>query len=295
VIANRRLLDAEIDGYHAKLASLDNEIARQQGLRAATAATIAKLEKTVPLLQKQADARQELVDSGYLSSLDQDNRRMQVLDQEGELKTQRAHLAETTASAESARRQRQQAEAEFLRDGLNQKDEAEKKIAELAEELRKAHQRAGLQTLTAPIDGVVQQLDVHTIGGVVTPAQKLLSVVPEDAGLEIEAMVLNRDIGFIQPGQKAEIKVETFAFTKYGTVDGTVVSVSHDAVQDEKQGLIYPARVRLAKSSIDIEGRAVPLGAGMAATVEIKTETRKIIEYLISPLVKYAKESLRER
>jgi hemolysin D len=91
-----------------------------------------------------------------------------------------------------------------------------------------------LQALTAPVDGVVQQLAVHTIGGVVTPAQALLVVVPADSRLEIEAMVSNRDIGFVRPGQQAEIKVDTFPFTRYGPLHGTVLSVSQDAIVRDK-------------------------------------------------------------
>ena len=89
--------------------------------------------------------------------------------------------------------------------------------------------------LTAPVDGVVQQLAVHTVGGVVTPAQSLLVVVPSDSRLEIEAMVSNRDIGFVHAGQDAEIKVDTFNFTRYGLLHGEVLSVSQDAIIRDRQ------------------------------------------------------------
>jgi hemolysin D len=151
------------------------------------------------------------------------------------------------------------------------------------------------RVLLAPIDGVVQQLAVHTVGGVVTPAQPLVVIAPKDDPLEIEAVVLNRDIGFVEPGQDAEIKLEAFLFTKYGIIPGKVISVSRDAVQDEKQGLVYPARIALERATVDVNGRPMALGAGMAVTVEIKTESRKLIEYLLSPILRYRSESLRER
>src|SRR3989475_5369875 len=172
---------------------------------------------------------------------------------------------------------------------------AETKAASLAQEVVKARQRHALQRLTAPLDGEVQQLAVHTVGGVVTPAQQLLVVVPYEHQLEVEAMVENKDIGFVKRGQPVEVKVETFLFTRYGLIDGRIVSVSNDAVQLEKGGLVYPVRVSLAKSVIQVDGKPVKLAPGMAVTAEIKTGTRRLIEFFLSPLLKSVQESARER
>ena len=171
----------------------------------------------------------------------------------------------------------------------------ETKAASLAQDVTKAGQKADLQRLMSPIDGVVQQLSVHTIGGVVTPAQQLLIVVPQDHPVEVEAQVENKDVGFVREGQPVEIKVETFLFTLYGTIPGKVLSVSDDAAAIEKVGLIYPTRVSMDRSTIEVDGKQVNLSPGMAVTVEIKTGKRRLIEYLLSPLLKSVKESLRER
>ena len=171
----------------------------------------------------------------------------------------------------------------------------ETKVASLVQEVTKAGQKADFQRLTAPIDGVVQQLAVHTVGGVVTPAQELLIVVPQDHPVEVEAQVENKDVGFVKNGQIVEIKVETFPFTLYGTIPGKVLSVSDDAAPIEKVGLIYPTRVSMDRSTIQVEGRQVNLSPGMAVTVEVKTGQRRVIEYLLSPLLKSVKESIRER
>ena len=180
-----------------------------------------------------------------------------------------------------------------------------------------AQQRQRLQTLTAPVDGTVQQLAVHTVGGVVTPAQQLMAVVPADSRLEIEAMVSNRDIGFVRAGQLAEIKIDTFNFTRYGLLHGRVLSVSQDAIirdrqldrsnggesgapSDDARGskgqeLNYSARISLDRTQMQIDDRMVNLSPGMAATVEIKTGSRTILSYLLSPLLRYRQEALRER
>ncbi len=149
--------------------------------------------------------------------------------------------------------------------------------------------------LTAPVDGTVQQLAVHTVGGVVTPAQALMAIVPRDNPLEVEAFLENKDIGFIKPNQDAEVKIETFQYTKYGTIHAKVSSVSHDAISDEKRGLVYSTRVKMAKSHIRVDGTPVALSPGMAVSVEIKIGKRRVIEYFLAPFIEHTHESLRER
>jgi hemolysin D len=174
---------------------------------------------------------------------------------------------------------------------------AETRAISLSKELDKAQTRSKQQYLTAPIDGVVQQLAVYTVGGVVTPAQQLMVVAPEGGGtLEVEAFIENKDIGFVEENQAAEIKVESFPFTRYGVIEGKVVSLSRDAVPLDKVGFVYSARVSMAKSSVQVENdKHVTLTPGMTVTVEIKTGSRRLIEYFLSPLLRGTQESIRER
>ncbi len=174
--------------------------------------------------------------------------------------------------------------------------EAETRAHSLSKELAKAQTRSAQQYLAAPIDGVVQQLAVHTVGGVVTPAQQLMVIAPQEGHMEIEAWVENKDIGFVNENQEAEIKVESFPFTRYGTVPGVVVSLSRDAVPLEKQGFFYGARVSLTQATMRVEnGKEVPLTPGMNVSVEIKTGQRRVIEYFLSPLIQALSDSARER
>ena len=128
-----------------------------------------------------------------------------------------------------------------------------------------------------------------------TPAQVLMAIVPLDADLVVEAMVLNKDIGFLQEGQSVAVKVDTFNFTKYGLISGTLQSLSDDAIQDENLGLIYSARVHLDQDHLMVEGNRVRLSPGMSVTTEVKTGTRRIIEFFLAPLLRYQQESLGER
>src|SRR5262249_3412719 len=240
----------------------------------------------------------------------------QLVEQRQEREVQQSRYREAEAALAALIETRAQAEAEHRRMLSSDLVEAERKAAGLSEDLVKAEQRTRLQALTAPVDGVVQQLAVHTVGGVVTPAQALLAVVPAESGIEIEAMISNRDIGFVRPGQQAEIKIDTFSFTRYGLLHGTVLSVSQDAIVRDKpsdptgskiagteasssepkgQELVYAARVSLDRTRMQIDDNVVNLSPGMAATVEIKTGSRTVISYLLSPLMRYKHESLRER
>jgi hemolysin D len=236
--------------------------------------------------------------------------------QQQDLLVQKSRLNEADAAVAAIVETRAQTDAEYRRSLSGELATATQKATGFSQDVIKAEQRTRLQQLTAPVDGVVQQLAVHTIGGVVTPAQALAVVVPGDSHLEIEAMVSNRDIGFVRAGQVAEIKIDTFSFTRYGLLEGRVLSVSQDAIGRDKpqdksnertqgaeasssepkgQELVYAARVSLDRTQMKVEEGLVNLSPGMAVTVEVQTGSRRIIGYLLSPLLRYRQESLRER
>lgn len=233
-----------------------------------------------------------------------------------ELLVQKSRYQEADAALAALSETRAQVAAEYRRARFDELAKAEQRAAGLAQDVIKAEQRTKLQILTAPVDGVVQQLAVHTIGGVVSPGQLLLAVVPSDTHLEVEAMVSNRDIGFVHAGQQAEVKIDTFNFTRYGLLHGSVLSVSHDAITRERpqdkgndkiagaeatssepkgQELNYAARVSLERTTMQVDDKLVDLSPGMAVTVEIRTGSRRIISYLLSPLAQYRHDVLRER
>ncbi|WP_180958414.1 HlyD family type I secretion periplasmic adaptor subunit [Vibrio sp. vnigr-6D03] len=170
-----------------------------------------------------------------------------------------------------------------------------KTISQINQDLIKAEEKLRLQTIISPVNGVIQQLSVNTLGGVVTPAQSLMVIVPRKANLEGEIKVLNKDIGFINSGQSVEVKLDSFPFTKYGTIKGEVMYVSRDSIEDPNIGNVFLARVKLYQDSIKVENKYVSLTAGMSIKAEIRTGERKIIEYILSPLQRYQDEALRER
>ena len=230
IATQKTLLVNQVQEIRAKLDGLDQQIAKEQGNLASVQAEIAKLTESIPYLKKRAEAQQYLARKGYGSRLEYLKTQQDLVEHQHELEVQQGKLAEATASVASLQQQRTQAEAEWKRTNLDQLTQDQQKAASLGEQLVQAAQKFRLQTLTAPVDGTVQELAVHTEGGVVTPAQVLMSIVPADSHLEIEAMISNKDIGFVHAGQKAAIKIDTFDYTKYGLLHGHVLTVSQDAI-----------------------------------------------------------------
>ena len=290
-----RLLLAEWRGFAESQAALDQERAVREGERAGVRENIAKLEETLPIVTRRARALETVANRKLVPEmrwLELEQRRIETERDLAALRERYRSLG--AAIAETEARQRA-GRAEFRRDLLDRLAEIRARIATLDQEIAKAENRTGRQRLRSPIDGIVQELVVHTIGGVVTPAQTLMKIVPRSHALEIEAWIENKDIGFVHEGQSVEIKVKTFPFTRYGTLEGVITDVSDDAVTDEDKGLVHAARVRLVSDSMHIDGRELHLTPGMAVTVEVKTGERRLIEFLLSPLLRYRKESLRER
>jgi hemolysin D len=313
---NRQFLISQMAEQQAKLGALDRQIAQKEAERGTTAATIAKLEATIPVLAQRVDVRRYLFEKELGSKLTYLTEYQDLVAQQQDLLVLKSKYREADAALSALIQTRVQTEAQARRGWFEELAKAEQKVAGIAQDVIKADRRTKLQVLTAPVDGVVQQLAVHTVGGVVTPAQALAVVVPFDSRLEIEAMVSNRDIGFVHADQAAEIKIDTFSFTRYGLLHGRVLNVSQDAIARDKpqdksgdktpgaenitsepkgQELNYAARVSLDSTQMQVDDKLVNLSPGMAVTVEIKTGTRRIISYLLSPLLRYKQEVLRER
>lgn len=293
--AEQRQLDGRHGELQARLAQLDAEIARREAELRSTRELVEKLAQTAPIVRQRALDYKDLFEKNFVSRHGYLEREQARIEQERDLAAQQAKVEEIRAALLEGQRQRMSLIAETRRATLDALSQAEQKVASLMQEWVKAENRGRLLRLIAPVGGSVQQLAVHTVGGVVTPAQPLLVIVPGDNPLEVEAFLENKDIGFVRAGQTAEIKLETFPFTKYGTLPGQVMQVSSDAIQDEKRGLVYAARVKLDKATLQVDGKTVNLTPGMAVTVEIKTGKRRVVEYFLSPLMQYGDESLRER
>jgi hemolysin D len=304
------MVRSKVAEYESERRSLLQSRAERAAELAGTQAEIAKLRQTLPLMDRQLAARRELAGRGHFSQLrvlEYEQARIEhvqnIAVQEAAAQRARAAIGNIDASLATLRER-------FAEEASTELASAENESSLQAEELRMTARRRQLQQLTSPIDGIVQQLVVHTVGGVVQPAQPLMVVVPEAGGIAIDAQVLNRDIGFVREGQHVRVKLEAFPFTDYGIVEGVVETISRDAVPSEAPqadqqnanaraapapSLVYGARIRLLRNYVTVGGRRQPIGPGLAVQAEIRTGRRRIIQYLLSPISQAIDEAGRER
>lgn len=297
-----RLVQTALAEHRARLEGLSQERASAVAQASAARQEVLKLQETTPLLQRQVEARRQLAARGYTS-------RLQLLEYESALLASRRGIAvarenerQAGARVDALAQNRSQQNQQMIRDTLTALAEAENRAALAREALTRTARRTSLHRLVAPVTGTVQQLSVSTIGGVVQPAQPLMTIVPRSGtpGSELvaEVQVLNRDIGFIREGQNVAVKLEAFPFTDYGMINGRLVAISREAVRHETLGLVYTARVALDcgdGASPEARNLCERITPGMALSAEIRTGTRRIIDYLLSPISQTASEAGRER
>ncbi len=291
------MLQSRLTEQKAKMATTEADVSRRHANLQAAMSTVEELKSSLPLMRQKHEMREELAKTGHVSKTSWIDSKLELSKAEKDLVVQSENLKEAQSNYQSALAQRNQALAEYRARTGAELVEATKKRDAAKQEFVKANQRLNMQTLRAPIDGVVQQLAVTTVGGVVTAAQPILTVVPENTPLEVEAQVLNRDIGHLRVGQRVINKVETYDFTRYGYIEGEVQWVGTDAVQDQKLGLVYPVRIKLAhmQTPNEVNGNKGLVTAGMNITSDIRTDERRLIEYLIAPMLRYKQEAMRER
>ena len=295
-IQQSQQLQAQWQDIRSKHAKLQAEGARKRAELETARQLLTKLETTLPLSQQRERDFETLVKHGFVANHTSQDRQRERLELELDLATQKAKVQEMQAALQESEQALLAFVAETRRALRDSEHTSTSKAAQLQAEASKAAQRQRQTELKAPIDGTVQQLAIHTAGGVVTSAQPLMVIVPETQEVTALVQVANLDIGFVREGHSAQIKLETFPYTLYGSVPATVTVLGGDAVTDEKTGVsTYPATLTLQRTSLQIEDKRIPITPGMNLSAEIKTGHRRIIDYLLSPIAKAASESLRER
>lgn len=275
--------------FTARAEALQLSISQREKELESEKIALATLEKKYQMLQVQD---QENPPSNLKNESAVLNQKMELFSAEQAISEQKQKINRAQDALDEAKKNLNTIEQEREKELLKRIMETEKRIAAVESELVKAQKKYEFQTITAPVDGTIHGLSSYTIGGIVTPAQPIVTIVPEGMPLIIESTVLNKDIGFIHLNQQADIKLDTFPFQKYGSLPGEVVFISPDAFEDEQLGPVYKIKVKLKADSLNVEGKDIKVSPGMSVSAEVKTGQRRIIEFFLSPLVKYAKESL---
>lgn len=271
-------------------------------------------------LQERVDMRQKLIERDAGTKASAIDALQQLQSEQTNLAYDRGQIIETDAAITLAQRKIEQQRAEFISTQMDKLHDADNKRDHARQDLVKAQAKEDRTRLLAPTSGTVQQLAITTVGQVVTSGEPLMVIVPNTGPLEVEALMANRDVGFIELGQKAVVKIDAFPFTRYGKIDGTVTRVSHDAVDNRdvngstdtsriargqsitqaggasnSQDLVFPVTINLARASLFVDGRDIPLTPGMTVAVEIRTGDRPVIDYVLSPLREMVSTTAHER
>lgn len=288
-----------LENYRLQLENAEKEAEEYKKLYEIGAAAKYQLEEKQTALdeiKKQYELQQvraEHESAGNSAELSELQREIDLLKkdisvQEKSVEKQEKLLFQSETAIESAK-------TEFEQSLTNMLVSNNQTLTDYESDLKLREQTNKSQVLTAPVDGTVQTVGITTVGGVVTSAQPVISIVPQNAELIVEADVLNQDIGYVFEGQDVSVKLDTFSFQKYGTVDGKIIYVSPSAVEDERKGLVYKIKVFVDKNSFNINGSEVPISSGMSGTAEIKLEERRIIEFFLEPIFEYFDDSLKVR
>lgn len=289
------LLQADMNKLSSEIKVLDGQIEEMLSEQSVARAEIQKVERAIPALAETTHIKEILMKEQLVSKIQYLDLKRQLIEYEETLQVSKKQLESLEKKGQVLQTQRAQVRVNFENETRSQLQEAMNKQAILKQDLDNARWVESMMLIRAPEDGMIQEMEIHTVGGIVTPAQTLMKLVPEKAPLEIETILLNQDIGFVREGQAVSVKIDSFPYTKYGLLNGTVRHISRDAIEHEKLGLIYNVRIKLNADTITVDGRAVRLSPGMTVTAEIKTGRRKVIEYILAPFVRYSSESLRER
>lgn len=293
--AAERLTLSQYQTWRAQDERIEAAIRQKIAENTTALAQVKKLKESISVLTESTKDYETLLKKKGISKHAYFDKKRELADISNELLAQNSRLVEIEEAMIQQKNEQVLALEQLKRDTLDQLRIAKEQIGQANAEKDHAQQRLKLSTIHAPVSGTVQQLVIHTVGGVVTPAQVLMVVVPDEDYLEVEVMVPNKDIGFIEVGQPVTIKIESFPYTRYGYIEGTVKSVSFDAIEDEKKGLIFQTIITIHKSFLMVNDKKVSLSAGMNVTAEIKTGKRRVITFFLSPLQTKVQESMRER
>lgn len=286
---------AKFAEHRNALSALVEERRQRTAEMAMVAAEVLKLEQQLPLVEDQLSSLETLLRTGLVPRMRVAEVKERVVGMRQDLIIRREELAKTRAALRAEENHLEKLKNEFRATALDALSEADANYHLRSEELKKAEERLSLMRVQSPSDGVVAQLAVYTPGGFVKSGDPLMTIVPTDEEMVVEAMVLKKDIGFVHAGQPAEIKLEAFPFTRYGVVNGVIEQISTDSIEQEEIGLVFPCIVRVPQPYIRFSSKLVSLEPGFVASVEIKTGQRRIMEYLLSPLSKRLNEGARER
>lgn len=302
-VTQKNLLGMSIAEYEGERKSLLQQRAELEAELASAQAEITKLTQTLPLVEKQLEAREQLASKGYFSKIRLLEYQQLKVEHIQNIEVQRAKVAGVSASIGNIDAQLMKLKGNFSKSTIMELFQAQENAKFAREEVTKTVRRKQYQQLRAPVSGIVQELNIFNTGAIVQPAQVMMIIVPDQVEPQVKAAILNKDIGFVREGQKVKVKIDAFNFIEFGFINGVVDSISADAIQVQQnsnykltdENLIYNAYIRLNSHNIYANGLKNKIKPGLSVRVEIKTGERRIIDYFLSPVIKSLDEYGKER
>jgi HlyD family secretion protein len=252
--------------------------------------------------EREASLRQLVEQEGavprfdYLQAKDQlTEAQNQIASLEQDIVAQRQSIQQAEQGYAGAQQSANRLGSERQSEILTQMNQRRQDLTELEGQLKQAQVRAKGQTIVAPIAGKIYNIQTSMGERTLEPGEELLSILPDSHDLLVEAKALNRDIGFIKQGMRVKVKVATFPFQEFGTIDGEVMKITPNATLDKDLGLVYTVRVMLKKKTINVDGKEMELTPGMVVTAEIVTRKRSILTFMLEPITRRFSEALTER
>lgn len=295
ILAAKQQMLSLIDGYRASLQQLDAEKSRLAAQLQSVRIDAKKIGDTLPIVENRVAAAGTLLARDSMRQDDRLSLQQSLIEMRAARDTLMQSVLQLEAAIASVSAQKQQTISEFVSAQRAAEREAQVRVRDIKNQIATEVRRNDYRFLTAPVAGTIDQLSIHTIGGVLNAGQAVMNIVPSDSQQEVEAFVLNKDIGFMREGDVAEIKLEAFPFTRFGVLEGKVTGISGDAVANDRLGLVYKIRAAITTPISELEEKGITLSPGMNLTVEVISEQRRVIEYFISPLLRYKDEAIRER
>lgn len=276
-------------------AILEDKITSAQSGLAETAAQITRLRDNSALLQQELNITSQMVKQQAVPKLEEIRLRRELSDSQGQARAAQEKQEGLKAELAAAQKQLKDQDDKFRSQALGELSAVETEIAQLSESLKSIGDRVYRTELRAPVDGIVNNIALKTIGGVIEPAQKLIEIVPTDDELKIVAKVRPSDIAFLKPGQPVKVKISAYESSRYGALEGHLARIGANSVTDRDGNIFFEIEVRTEKNHLGTADAPLPITPGMVATTEVVTGKRTIMEYLLKPLLRARDRALRER
>lgn len=288
-------LSTNISSYENEILSFQMKIQKIDFEMKMVESELSKQQKLLPYTKHNLTQLKELVKKGLESEMSLQDVEKEYIKQEEDIKIKEAEKSKLQAQFNITKQELEQFKNNTLKDTVKRQNEVLSELSTLVEEVDKSNYILDSKSIRASVDGTIYGLTNSNSGNVVQSGEIIMKLIPDNTPLEVEAKVLNKDIGFINVGQKVKVKLDSFKFTKYGYIEGEVINIEKASILDENLGEIYPVIIRLSTDIMKVDNKFIKLIPGMTCSVDIKIGKRRLIEYIISPMIRYQDEALREK